>query len=58
MRDTLTFVAYTAGSFGLSLYDHAAPYAIDERTAQIIKTNSYDPTLTIILTLVIMVIFG
>ena len=31
---------------------------IDERTAQIIKTNAYDPTLVIILTLVTMVIAG
>src|SRR6202171_5341708 len=31
VRDTLTFIAYTVGSFGLSLYDGAAPYTIDER---------------------------
>src|SRR5829696_1928068 len=58
VRDTLIFVAYTVGTFGLSLYDHAAPYVIDERTAQIIKTNAYDPTFVIILTLVTMVIAG
>jgi hypothetical protein len=58
VRDTLVFIAYTVGSFGLSLYDGAAPYTIDDRTAQIIKNNSYDPTLIIILTLVIMVING
>jgi hypothetical protein len=58
VRDTLIFIAYTVGSFGLSLYDGAAPYTIDDRTAQIIKNNSYDPTLIIILTLVIMVING
>ena len=58
VRDTLIFIAYTVGSFGLSLYDGTAPYTIDERTAQIIKNNSYDPTLIIILTLVIMLING
>src|ERR1051326_5245075 len=58
VRDTLVFIAYTVGSFGLSLYDGAAPYTIDHRTAEIIKNNSYDPTLIIILTLVIMVING
>jgi len=58
VRDTLVFAAYTVGSFGLSLYDGTAPYVIDERTAQIIKNNAYDPTLIIILTLVIMVING
>lgn len=58
VRDTLIFIAYTIGSFGLSLYDGAAPYTIDDRTAQIIKNNSYDPTLIIILTLVIMIING
>lgn len=58
VRDTLVFIAYTIGSFGLSLYDGSAPYIIDERTAQIIKNNAYDPTLIIILTLVIMIING
>jgi hypothetical protein len=58
VRDTLIFVAYTVGSFGLSLYDGSAPYIIDDRTAQIIKNNAYDPTLIIILTLVIMIING
>jgi len=58
VRDTLIFIAYTVGSFGLSLYDGTAPYTIDERTAQIIKNNNYDPTLIIILTLVIMLING
>jgi hypothetical protein len=58
VRDTLTFIAYTVGSFGLSLYDGAAPYTIDERTSQIIKNNAYDPTLIIIVTLCIMLING
>ncbi len=58
VRDTLTFIAYTVGSFGLSLYDGAAPYTIDERTSQIIKNNAYDPTLIIIVTVCIMLING
>ena len=44
VRDTLTFIAYTVGSFGLSLYDGAAPYTIDDRTSQILKNNAYDPS--------------
>lgn len=58
VRDCLTFIAYTVGSFGLSLYDGAAPYAVDERTAQILKNNAFDPTLVIIITLCIMLING
>src|SRR6266542_2724115 len=58
VRDTLTFIAYTVGSFGLSLYDGAAPYTIDERTSQIIKNNAYDPALIIIVTLCITLING
>jgi hypothetical protein len=58
VRDTLIFIAYTIGSFGLSLYDGSAPYSIDARTAQIIKNNAYDPTLIIIITLVIILING
>src|SRR6185369_5919892 len=58
VRDVLIFIAYTVASFGLSLYDHASPYTIDPRTAQIIKTNNFDPTVVIILTLCIMVITG
>lgn len=58
VRDCLTYIAYTVGSFGLALYDGSAPYSIDERTAQILKNNAYDPTLVIIMTLVIMLIGG
>jgi len=58
VRDCLTYTAYTVGSFGLALYDGAAPYSIDERTAQILKNNAYDPTLVIIMTLVIMLVGG
>lgn len=58
VRDCLTYIAYTVGSFGLALYDGAAPYSIDERTAQILKNNAYDPTLVIIMTLVIMLVGG
>ncbi len=58
VRDTLIFISYTVGSFGLSIYDGAAPYKIDEQTAQIIKNNAYDPTLVIIVTLCIMLING
>jgi hypothetical protein len=58
VRDVLIFVAYTVASFGLSIYDGVAPYTIDERTAQIIKTNAYDPTIIIIVTLCIMLING
>ena len=58
VRDVLIFIAYTVASFGLSLYDGAAPYAIDDRTAQIIKNNAYDPTIIIIATLCIMLING
>ena len=58
VRDVLIFIAYTVASFGLSLYDGAAPYAIDDRTAQIIKTSAYDPTITIIATLCIMLVVG
>lgn len=58
VRDVLIFIAYTVASFGLSLYDGAAPYAIDDRTAQIIKNNAYDPTIIIIATLCIMLVNG
>src|SRR5829696_2524623 len=58
VRDVLIFVAYTVASLGLSIYDGAAPYAIDERTAQIIKNNAYDPTIIIIATLCIMLVNG
>jgi hypothetical protein len=58
VRDVLIFIAYTVASFGLSLYDGTAPYAIDERTAQIIKNNAYNPTTIIVITLCIMLING
>ena len=58
VRDVLIFIAYTVASLGLSIYDGAAPYAIDERTAQIIKNNAYDPTIIIIATLCIMLVNG
>lgn len=58
VRDVLIFIAYTVASFGLALYDGAAPYTIDERTAQIIKSNNFDPTIIIIVTLCIMLING
>jgi hypothetical protein len=58
VRDILTYIAYTAGSFGLMLYKGQAIYTIDEKTAELIKTNPYDPTLVIIMTLVIMTITG
>jgi len=58
VRDVLIFIAYTVASFGLSLYDGVAPYAIDDRTAQIIKNNAYDPTIIIIATLCIMLVNG
>jgi hypothetical protein len=58
VRDVLTYIAYTVGSFGMSLYDGSAPYSIDERTAQILKNNAYDPKFVIIITLVIMAING
>jgi hypothetical protein len=58
VRDILTYIAYTAGSFGLMLYKGQAIYTIDEKTAELIKSNPYDPTLVIIMTLVIMTITG
>jgi hypothetical protein len=58
VRDILTYIAYTAGSFGLMLYKGQAIYTIDDKTAELIKTNPYDPTLVIIMTLVIMTITG
>ena len=58
VRDILTYIAYTAGSFGLMLYKGQAIYTIDEKTAELIKNNPYDPTLVIIITLVIMTITG
>ena len=57
-RDILTYIAYTAGSFGLMLYKGQAINTIDEKTAELIKNNPYDPTLVIIMTLVIMTITG
>lgn len=59
VRDVLIFIAYTVAGFGLALYDSGgAPYSIDERTAQIIKHNNFDPTIIIIVTLCIMLING
>lgn len=58
VRDVITYIAYTVGSFGLMLYKGEAIYSIDERTAELIKNNPYDPTFVIFITLITMTIAG
>jgi hypothetical protein len=59
VRDVLTYIAYTVGSFGLSMYKGQAIYTVDEKTAEIIKSSAYyDTTFVIILTMVMMTIVG
>ena len=58
VRDVITYIGYTVGAFGLMLYKGEAIYAIDERTAEIVKQGSYNPTFVIAITLVTMTISG
>lgn len=58
VRDVITYIAYTVGSFGLMLYKGEAIYSIDEQTAELIKNNPYDPTFVIFITLITMTIAG
>jgi len=59
VRDVLTYIAYTVGSFGLMMYKGEPLYSIDPATANIVQTGSYyNPTLIIIMSFVLMTICG
>jgi hypothetical protein len=58
VRDVITYVAYTVGGFGLMLYKGEAIYTIDDKTAELLKNNYYDPKFIIIISLVTMTVSG
>jgi hypothetical protein len=58
VRDVIIYVAYTVGSFGLMLYKGEAIYTIDDKTAELLKNNYYDPKFIIIISLVTMTVSG
>ena len=59
VRDVLTYIAYTVGSFGLMLFKGEPIYSIDATTASIVKSASYyDPKMIIVISLVTMTISG
>lgn len=58
IRDVIIYIAYTVGAFGLMLYKGQAIYTIDDTTAELIKSNPYDPKFVIIISLVTMTVSG
>ncbi len=59
VRDVLTYIAYTVGSFGLMLFKGEPIYNIDDTTASIVKSAAYyDPKMIIVISLVTMTISG
>lgn len=59
VRDVLTYIAYTVGSFGLMLFKGEPIYHIDDTTASIVKSAAYyDPKMIIVISLVTMTISG
>lgn len=59
VRDVLTYIAYTVGSFGLMMYKGTPLYNIDPATANIVQSSAYyNPTIIIIISFVLMTITG
>lgn len=59
VRDVLTYIAYSVGSFGLMLFKGEPIYRIDDTTANIVKSAAYyDPKMVIVISLVTMTISG